>query len=250
MKNANFCHYCGHHLGGNGLYTGGSGGSLKSVGNALKSGNVGKLFTKSANKSTASQLIHTGIPMASEALGSVAGDVLAGPLGGMAGSMAGSRAGHQLANAVGNATGYGVKRRGRPIGSGAKPKNTVIMTSPDSSEEEGEGLRWNTPKHVAFHSRKLKEFQKHADDIAEMGMAGSAEHKKALKKVSKRRDLLWAAKKGHETSPYEFKQSGAKGTRPAKGSAEAKAWGARMKQLRDAKKGRSALKNRLLDDFR
>ena len=249
MKNANFCHYCGHHLGGNGLYTGSSGGSLKSIGNALKTGNVGKLFTKSANKSTASQLIHQGIPLATEALGSVAGDVLAGPLGGVAGSMAGNQAGHKLANAVGNATGYGV-RRGRPKGSGAKPKSTLVMT-PVTEPEEGEGLRWNTPKHIAFHSRKLKEFEKHGNDIAEIGLSGSAEHKRALKKASKRRDLIWAAKKGYENSPYEFKQSGPKGTRPAKGSAEAKAWGARMKQLRDAKKSsRAALKNRLLDDFR
>jgi len=246
MKNANFCHYCGHHLGGSGLYTGGSGGSLKSIGNALKTGNVGKLFSKSANKSTASQLIHQGIPLATEALGSVAGDVLAGPLGGVAGSMAGNQAGHKLANAVGNATGYGV-RRGRPKGSGAKPKSTLIM---QPNPDVGEGLRWNTPKHVAFHSRKLNEFEKHANEIAEMGMSGSAEHKKALKKASKRRDLLWAAKKGYENAPYEFKQSPSTGTRPAKGSAEAKAWGARMKQLRDAKKGKAALKNRLLDDFR
>jgi hypothetical protein len=52
MKNANFCHYCGHHLGGSGLYTGGSGGSLKSIGNALKTGDVGKLFSKSVTLSS------------------------------------------------------------------------------------------------------------------------------------------------------------------------------------------------------
>ena len=128
MKHGNFCHYCNHYIGGHGLWAGGDGGSgtglyaggngpprggsLKSIGKAFKSGNIGKIFSPSANKSTASTLIHQGIPLAGEALGSAVGEAMGGPLGGVAGSMAGSQAGDATANAVGKATGYGVKRRG------------------------------------------------------------------------------------------------------------------------------------------
>ena len=127
MKHGTFCHYCNHYLGGSGLWAGGDGGSgtglyaggngppprggsLKSIGKAFKSGNLGKLFTPSANKSTASTLIHQGIPLAGEALGTAAGEAL-GPAGYIAGGLTGHQLGEAAADEIGNATGYGVKRR-------------------------------------------------------------------------------------------------------------------------------------------
>jgi hypothetical protein len=137
MKHGNFCHYCNHYIGGHGLYASGSGpsghglyaggggagdttgGSLKSIGKAFKSGNVGKIFSPSANHNTASDLIHQGIPVAPGSLrgaaGTAAGSALGGPAGGLAGGVAGALAGHFIGNEIGDAvgkkTGYGIKKR-------------------------------------------------------------------------------------------------------------------------------------------
>ena len=152
MKHGNFCHYCNHYIGGHGLWAGGDGGSgtglyaggngpprggsLKSIGKAFKSGNVAKIFSPSANRSTASTLIHQGIPLAGEALGSAVGEAMGGPLGGVAGSMAGSQAGDATANAVGKATGYGVR----------KPYLGAIAVPTESMDDDvGSGLKPHQP---------------------------------------------------------------------------------------------------------
>jgi hypothetical protein len=159
--NAHFCHYCNHKLGGSGLYAsgngapsgrglfasgdGGSGGSLKSIGNALKSGNVGKIFSPSANHNTASDLIHQGIPVATGSLvgaaGTAAGTVLGGPAGGLAGGVAGALAGHFIGNEIGDAvgkkTGYGIKKRRSKKIKDAEPPFT---DNDDGAVMEGEGL--------------------------------------------------------------------------------------------------------------
>ena len=142
--NAHFCHYCNHKLGGSGLYASGggapgghglfasgSGGSLKSIGNALKSGNVKKIFSPSANHNTASDLIHQGIPVATGSLlgaaGTAAGSALGGPAGGFAGGVAGALAGHFIGNEIGDAvgkkTGYGIKKRRSKKNKDAKPED-------------------------------------------------------------------------------------------------------------------------------
>ena len=134
---------------GLGLYA--SGGSLKSIDKAFKSGNVGKLFSKSANHSTASQLIHKGIPTAVGMLGGTAGTAvgaLGGPVGGLAGGVAGTVAGHMLgddiAGIVGKKTGYGIKKR--------RTKTQIAEAQPpytdteDGAVMEGEGLIFKTKK--------------------------------------------------------------------------------------------------------
>jgi hypothetical protein len=115
MKMENICHHCGHLLTGKGLYLGtpsghglydgtpgSSGGSLKSISKAVKSGHLGDLVKKSALKNTASTLIHQGIPAATAGLGGLAG--------GVAGGVAGQLAGDDLANVVGKASGYGFRK--------------------------------------------------------------------------------------------------------------------------------------------
>ena len=75
---------------------------------------IGSALTK-LGKSTASALIHKGIPAVASTLGRVAGSslgALSGPigstLGGMAGSELGSLAGQKLSDYVGSQTGYGL----------------------------------------------------------------------------------------------------------------------------------------------
>ena len=165
MKHGNFCHYCNHFIGGHGLYASGSGhglyasgagdttgGSLKSIGKAFKSGNVGKIFSPSANHNTASDLIHEGIPVATGsvvgAAGTAAGTALGGPVGGLAGGVAGAVAGHfigkEIGDAVGKKTGYGIKKR--------RTKKQIAEAQPpytdteDGAVMEGEGLIFKTKK--------------------------------------------------------------------------------------------------------
>ena len=165
MKHGNFCHYCNHFIGGHGLYASGSGhglyasgagdttgGSLKSIGKAFKSGNVGKIFSPSANHNTASDLIHEGIPVATGsvvgAAGTAAGTALGGPVGGLAGGVAGAVAGHfigkEIGDAVGKKTGYGIKKR--------RTKKQIAEAQPpytdteDGAVMEGEVLIFKTKK--------------------------------------------------------------------------------------------------------
>ena len=198
MKHGTFCHYCNHYLGGSGLWAGGDGGSgtglyaggngppprggsLKSIGKAFKSGNLGKLFTPSANKSTASTLIHQGIPLAGEALGTAAGEAL-GPAGYIAGGLAGHQVGEAAADEIGNATGYGVKRRrgvqhagdvaqdtlDDAVGSGVKP-NQPYLTGKGASA-------WiaHVKAYAAEHGIKYGQALKHAKESYHANKASSS----------------------------------------------------------------------------
>jgi hypothetical protein len=106
------------------------GKAFRDLGHKIESG-AKKTFTpalgrqivsglEKAGKTTASSLIHAGIP----AVAGLAGDVLGGPMGGIAGAVAGD----MLANQVGKATGYGIRRgRGRPRKNGGA---LAMMSAP------------------------------------------------------------------------------------------------------------------------
>ena len=73
-------------------------------------GEEGKGFLKKVAKSTASKLIHKGIPLASSALGALAGSMTGSPVGTFVGRQAGEALGSQLAKVVGKKTGLGLKK--------------------------------------------------------------------------------------------------------------------------------------------
>ena len=79
--------------------------SLRSIGNSIKN-----VFNKNTGNKIASTLIHTGIPIATGAVGATIGEA-GGPLGSALGGLAGHKAGDELANYVGAKTGYGTKKR-------------------------------------------------------------------------------------------------------------------------------------------
>jgi len=200
MKHGNFCHYCNHYIGGHGLWAGGDGGSgtglyaggngpprggsLKSIGKAFKSGNIGKIFSPSANKSTASTLIHQGIPLAGEAAGVALGEPL-GPAGYIAGGLAGHQVGDAVADEVGKATGYGMKRRG--------VQHAGDVAQDDFDDATGFGLKPNQPyltgkgasswiAHVKAyaqqHGLKYGQALKHAKESYHAGKASAKGSKK------------------------------------------------------------------------
>jgi hypothetical protein len=88
----------------------------RGVGTKKQSSNktVRKYITKKKG-GLSSDLLHHGVPIATGALGGIAGTMLGGPMGGMAGSQAGSYAGQYASDQIGKKIGVGLKRgRGRP----------------------------------------------------------------------------------------------------------------------------------------
>ena len=196
MKHGNFCHYCNHYIGGHGLWAGGDGGSgtglyaggngppprggsLQSIGKAFKSGNLGKIFSPSANRSTASTLIHQGIPLAGEAAGVALGEPL-GPAGYIAGGLAGHQVGDAVASEVSKATGYGVR----------KPYLGAIPVPTESMDDDvGSGLKPHQPyltgkgaspwiahvkAYASEHGIKYGQALKHAKESYHAGKASSS----------------------------------------------------------------------------
>ena len=73
-------------------------------------------------KQIAKGSVDYGIPITTSMIGKLGGTYLGGPFGGVAGGLAGKYAGEEIARQINKNTevgGYGIKRRGRPKGSGA-----------------------------------------------------------------------------------------------------------------------------------
>ena len=88
----------------------------RGVGTKTQSSNktVRKYITRKKG-GLSSDLLHHGVPIATGALGGIAGTMLGGPMGGLAGSQAGSYAGQYATDQLGKKIGVGLpSKRGRP----------------------------------------------------------------------------------------------------------------------------------------
>ena len=181
-----------------GIRGGDIGGFFRSMGNDIKhvAEHAGSETEHFGERTLPSYLIHTGIPAVTSALGGAGGEVLGGPLGGIIGATAGKEAGNALANYTGDKTGYGIK--------GFKGKGMSdylthgIIGMPEGGGYLTHGLGGGIKGYPKFDGKKSPY------------------------------DGEWNRKE--IDSPSMRIGRGFK-----KGSAEAKAWGAKMKEARNKK---------------
>ena len=120
-------------------------------------------------------------------------------------------------------TGHGHKISGQGVDDDASDSSS---SDDDDDSVEGEGFRKGTKGHFEFRKKKY------------------------VKSIGTKHEEYQAKKYNEAQRAFERSITGKRRSRFAKGSAEAKEWGAKMKAAREAKKkGKSneALKNRLMD---
>jgi hypothetical protein len=219
----------------------------KQIGEKLKQkgekqvGKVGRYITDKNGLS--SDLLYEGLPVATGALGSVAGAMTGNPYGAFVGNVGGKMAGQQLASYIGGKE--GMRRRGRGMhidilshNAGAHSKTgegfftdmandlRPITTDPRVSGIIDAGLSRAADKIGRGRGRPRKVHDR-------TGQKSSLEqlfenHLKQEAKIAKKEDDLIRKSKLKKISGLGFK----------KGSQEAKEWGKKMKEAKEAKKNK------------
>ena len=238
------------------------------IGNAFKPG--GKV--EQIGRPIASTLIHEGIPLVAGATLGAAGETVAGPVGGIAGDVIGTRLGKIGADKLGEATGYGLLNDKHLTGTSLKRKRRRPRKNVVKITKKRGRPRKNVQKVEVVHRLPYEHFtHPQNDSLRQMLDARNRQQQANLNQniadmAKYIKDDMENVKKQMEKLEYErqfYKDAGGfglnkkmpeihidigshnasskgkssmTGGRFKKGSKEAKEWGKKMREAREAKK--------------